>query len=148
MIQFAFGVLLISYRCTYTQVRPTAQISSSLTKQDNPTGRAAKIAHQWCVEQRVVVGIQKEDGTIARTNPLVIRRGDFVDVAVTLLVVTMRARKIRKTEVFFSPQEVVRLALAAHTMVCLEVLGVKRSSLLVAANVEDTLCPYESHGSS
>lgn len=101
----------------YAQVRPTTQLSSSLTKQDDPTGRAAKIAHQWCAEHHVVVGVQKEDGTIARANPMVIRRGDFVDVAVTLHIVTMRARKVRKTEVFFSPQEVVRLAPAANAAV-------------------------------
>ncbi|KAL1945773.1 hypothetical protein VTO73DRAFT_1775 [Trametes versicolor] len=105
---------IVLKRRVFTKVRPTTQLSSSLTKQDDPTGRAAKIAHQWCAEHRVVVGVQKEDGTIARANPMVIRRGDFVDVAVTLHIVTMRARKVRKTEVFFSPQEVVRLAPAAN----------------------------------
>lgn len=71
----------------------------------------------WCVEHRPVVGLQRDDGTIVRTNPLVIRRGDFVDVAVTVEIFTMRARKMRKTEIFFSPHEVVRLAPAAQITV-------------------------------
>ncbi len=91
--------------------------TSALTLQDDPLGRAAKIAHMWKVEHHIVAGIQRENGTIARANPLVIRRGDFVDVAVNVQVVTMRARRLRKTEILLCPLEVVRLASAAQVTV-------------------------------
>lgn len=110
-------VLIKNGLCPRVQVQPSRESTSALTRQDDPLGRAAKIAHMWRVEHRLVVGIQRENGSIVRTNPLVIRRGDFVDVAVTVHIFTMRARRTRKTEVFFSPHEVVRLAPAAQVTV-------------------------------
>lgn len=105
----------------------------------------------WCVEHRLVVGLQRDDGTIVRANPLVIRRGDFVDVAVTVQIFTMRARKIRKTEIFFSPHEVVRVAPAAQITVRADLAASLLRSCAhdhLLDSVCSGLCPFLRHAQS
>ncbi|KAH9852845.1 hypothetical protein C2E23DRAFT_885220 [Lenzites betulinus] len=106
-------------RRVFTKVRALSesQTPSALTSQEDPVGRAAKIAHMWNVEHRITAGIQHENGTITRANPLVIRKGDFVDVAVSIQVITMRARRVRKSEILLCPLEVVRLMPALNVTV-------------------------------
>ncbi|KAI9059285.1 hypothetical protein FKP32DRAFT_1614341 [Trametes sanguinea] len=104
-------------RRVFEKVRGGTCGPSVLNRQDDPTGRAAKMSHMWRVTHRITVGVQNDDGHIVRASPLVIRRGDFVDVAVTIQVYTMRAHRQRKTEVQFCPVEVVRLKTAQELKV-------------------------------
>ncbi|KAH9848085.1 hypothetical protein C2E23DRAFT_740292, partial [Lenzites betulinus] len=110
------GHNIVLKRRVFTKVQSSSSSSdtpSALTTSDDPAGRALKIVHMWNVDHRIMVGVQREDGTIARANPLVIRRGDLIDVAATIQVISMRTRHTRKTEILFCPKEVVRLASAA-----------------------------------
>ncbi|KAI9064621.1 hypothetical protein FKP32DRAFT_1611080 [Trametes sanguinea] len=90
---------------------------SVLSRQDDPFGRAAKIDSMWRVTHRITAGVQGSGGVLHRSTPLVIRRGDFVDVAICVQVHSMRAHRQRKTEVVFCPIEVVRLYTAKEVKV-------------------------------
>ncbi|CDO75903.1 hypothetical protein BN946_scf184768.g5 [Trametes cinnabarina] len=112
---------IVLKRRVFQKVRPGVTGTSTLRVQDDPTGRAAKIEHMWRVCHRIGAGVQEEDGTMSRANALVIRRGDFVDVAVGIQVHSMRAHKQRKTEVHFCPLEVVRLRSAREVKMLIAV---------------------------
>ena len=76
---------------------------------EDPKGKALRISHSWRVTHRIKTGVVGKDGQIALAHPIAIRRGDFVDCAVSVEVVTMRNKQGRKVMVHFSPREVVRL---------------------------------------
>ncbi|OBZ73356.1 hypothetical protein A0H81_07236 [Grifola frondosa] len=66
---------------------------SVLRAGDDPRGRVAKLGGKWTVGHRVNTGFQREDGRIVRATHHVIRKGDFVDVAVFVDVTTRRTGK-------------------------------------------------------
>lgn len=80
-----------------------------LSPRDDPGARATKINHLWRVEHKVKTGIRTDGNHLTPVPPMAIRCGDFVDVAATVQVVTMRCKKGRRTEVQLCPIEVVRL---------------------------------------
>ncbi|KAL1942560.1 hypothetical protein VTO73DRAFT_6162 [Trametes versicolor] len=85
---------------------------------EDPLRRARKIEHMWVVTHTIAGGIQQPDGRITRVNPSVIRVGDFVDVAMTLQVISFRLPRGRRgVEVLFVPQTVVRLCSAEQAAV-------------------------------
>ncbi|KAI0686395.1 hypothetical protein C8T65DRAFT_747418 [Cerioporus squamosus] len=86
-----------------------------LTPAEDPARRAARIQHMWRVERRVAASQPDgPGGALTRMDPLRIKPGDLVDVAVSVHAVTMRTRAGRRTEVMFSPLHVVRLQTAAR----------------------------------
>lgn len=88
---------------------------------EDPVGRVRKMQHMWAVTHHIVGGIQQPDGRVTRANPSIIRPGDFVDVAVTIQVVSLRVPGgHRGVDVMFVPQTVVRLCTVDQACVCRE----------------------------
>lgn len=74
--------------------------------------------HLWAVTHHIVGGVQQPDGRVTRANPSVIRPGDFVDVAVTIQVVSFRLPGGRRgVDVMFVPQTIVRLCNSEQSVV-------------------------------
>lgn len=85
---------------------------------EDPVGRARKINHMWAIRHRIDAGSQDPSGRIRRENPLVIKPGDFVDVAVNIQIVSLRLpRGQRGAELMFVPQAVVKLVSSDESMV-------------------------------
>lgn len=106
---------------TTDQVRPADGQERTLTVPfaEDPKGRAKKVAHMWAIRHRVDAGFQDAEGRVRRVNPMVIRVGDFVDVALTVHAVSLRLpRNRRAVEVMFAPQAIVRLVSSTEATVC------------------------------
>ncbi|RDX56126.1 hypothetical protein OH76DRAFT_1338388 [Lentinus brumalis] len=88
-----------------------------LSEAEDPARRARRLQHMWRVERRVAASEADAAGVLTRLDPLKIKRGDLVDVAVAVQAVTMRTRAGRRTEVMFCPLHVVRLQTAARMKV-------------------------------
>lgn len=71
---------------------------------------------QWYVDHRIKTGTM-DAGRFIPKHTLSIRRGDLVDVLATVEIVNIRGRNGRKTEIFFCPEEVVKLASARDLQV-------------------------------
>ena len=100
------------------QVRPGNSDSVPvLHDHEDPLGKVASISDTWRIGGRIRAGIQHTDGRLIPTHPVNLRKGDFVDVAVTVEVANIKTRYTRKLEVFFVPREIVRLAGAATAKV-------------------------------
>lgn len=95
----------------------------TLSKQDDPQGRVAKMANEWIVDHRIKAWLKKAEGGLESVNTYAIRRGDLVDVLVVVEIVTMRGKGGKRVEVHFSPQEIVRLESAARMHVSREFIG-------------------------
>jgi len=98
-------------RRVFQRVRASdrGKVSSVLRPADDLLGRAAKIGTRWTVSHRVKTGIQRGDGRILLCNPMVFKKGDFVDIAVYADIATLRDGHRTRTVVHFAMQEVVRL---------------------------------------
>ncbi|OBZ74980.1 hypothetical protein A0H81_05471 [Grifola frondosa] len=100
-------------RRVFTRVRPTypTAAASVLTKADDPLGKAAKIATCWVVLHKVMIGSQRSDGRMLPCDAghLLIRRGDFVDVAVFAEIFKVHTRQGVKIHMSLAMQNVVRL---------------------------------------
>ncbi len=85
---------------------------------EDPLRRAGKIDHMWSIRHRIEAGSQDASGRIRRVNPVIIRPGDFVDIAVTLQTVSLRLpRGKRGVEVMLIPQAIVKLVSSEDAMV-------------------------------
>ncbi|PIL35523.1 hypothetical protein GSI_02251 [Ganoderma sinense ZZ0214-1] len=95
---------------TAGQVRPgLGPKGVTLSAHEDPGGKVKKFERQWVVDHRVKTAVQGSGGKFVISNPLAIRRGDFVDVAALVTVVVHRGRHASSTEVMLAPLEVVRL---------------------------------------
>lgn len=84
-------------------------VCSVLKAGDDPHSRAKRIETLWRVDHRINTGSRRADNTNARSSHLVLRCGDFVDVAVAINIVTYRKKGKLCTEILFAPQDVLRL---------------------------------------
>ncbi|KDQ51999.1 hypothetical protein JAAARDRAFT_92179, partial [Jaapia argillacea MUCL 33604] len=66
----------------------TSNKPSILNKQEDTEGNAAAIDNKWRIIGRLQIGKKLGDGKSVRCNPNVICVGDFVDVGVTMDVVS------------------------------------------------------------
>ncbi|KAI1797627.1 hypothetical protein LXA43DRAFT_1056720 [Ganoderma leucocontextum] len=96
-----------------------AMDSITLLPQEDPLRKVATVSDLWRITHRVKTGIEVEGGLIQPTMATNIRRGDLVDVAVMIEVVTMRSKRGRQVEVLFRPEEVVRLCSAHDVKIAL-----------------------------
>ncbi|KAI0643087.1 hypothetical protein C8Q79DRAFT_1002822 [Trametes meyenii] len=111
---------IVLKRRVFAKVRPHDLDAKtySVPRAEDPLGRAHKIEHMWAITHRVTGAVQMPDGRVVPQNALVIRRGDFVDVAVSVQVVSYRlSRGRRGLEVQYVPQTVVRLLAADEATV-------------------------------
>ena len=100
------------------QVRATGTPKAvSLGPYEDPGGKVKKLEREWIVDHRVKTAVQQASGKFVLTNPLAIRRGDFVDVAALFTIVIRRGRYGGSTEVMLAPLEVVRLRTASGVKV-------------------------------
>lgn len=94
------------------------QVPVPIPISEDPLRRVRKMEHMWAVTHHIVGGIQQPDGRVLRANPSIMRAGDFVDVAVTIEVVSFRLPRGRRgVDVMFVPQTVVRLCSAEQSVV-------------------------------
>jgi len=110
-------------RRVFSRVRATGVRSggSVLRPSDDLYGRAAKISSRWIVAHRLKIGVQRDDGRIVACSPIVLRKGDFVDIAVSVDIATVREGRRARNTVQFAIQEVVRL----HSAADLSEIGVR-----------------------
>ena len=111
----------------------------ALAERDDPGRKAAKLTSSWIVDHVVTAGINNANGTAVQVHPRAIRRGDFVDVLVTVEVVSTRGRtgKGRRVEVFFCPHQVLRVSSAADLVVSLQSRWVAPVNVSVQAQRKD-----------
>ncbi|OBZ78024.1 hypothetical protein A0H81_02092 [Grifola frondosa] len=104
-------------RRVFSRVRPTGPtaVDSILQSGDDPLGCAAKIRSQWVVTHKISAGVQGADGKIRQCGHLVIRKGDFVDVAVFVEIFKRHTRKGVQLEMNLAMHDVVRLH-SAHDL--------------------------------
>ncbi|OBZ70246.1 hypothetical protein A0H81_09548 [Grifola frondosa] len=101
-------------RRVFTRVRPVyaTEVASVLREGDDAFGRAAKIASRWVVSHRINVGVQQRGGAItqgAQGSHLLVRKGDFVDVAVFAEIYKTPTRKGIRMSMNLAMHDVVRL---------------------------------------
>lgn len=91
----------------------------TLAERDDPGRKAARLTPSWIVDHVITAGVSNANGTAVQVHPRAIRRGDFVDVLVTVEVVSTRGRtgKGRRVEVHFCPHQVLRVSSAAEIVV-------------------------------
>ena len=100
------------------QVRSTGTPKAvSLGPNEDPGGKVKTFEREWIIDHRVKTAVQQASGKFVLTNPLAIRRGDFVDVAALFTIVIRRGRYGGSTEVMLAPLEVVRLRTASEVKV-------------------------------
>ncbi len=90
---------------------------SHLRHEDDMKGRAARISSRWIVDHTVKVGIRRPNGRNIGANYKILRKGDFVEVAVSIDVVTYRRGGSRRTCTMLMMNEIVRLWTAKETKV-------------------------------
>ncbi len=85
---------------------------------DDPEGRAAKVQSQWIVAHSVNYGLEKPDGKQEACSALTFQKGDFVEVAFTVDILTTFVKNRKATDISFVMEEVLRLRPASETKVC------------------------------
>ncbi|KAH9855229.1 hypothetical protein C2E23DRAFT_725049, partial [Lenzites betulinus] len=98
-------------RTVFTKVRPTGQRNSVVELNDinDPFKAARRMSSRWCIDHTIDTCVRRPNGTNIPVSPDAIRRGDFIEVAVTAHIRTVVSRKRRQTIVDFAMHEVVRL---------------------------------------
>ncbi|KAL1940343.1 hypothetical protein VTO73DRAFT_8915 [Trametes versicolor] len=96
----------------FTKIRSGVNdnLPSVIKKAEDPKGKYHAIRNSWRVTERVLAGAHQADGTILATLPLALRKGDFVDVSVSVCIAMLRGGQGRRFEVSFEPRVIVRLA--------------------------------------
>ncbi|RDX39821.1 hypothetical protein OH76DRAFT_1459637 [Lentinus brumalis] len=113
------GSDIVLKRRVFTRVNAghTAGQNVTLSASEDPSGRAARLRQLWKIDRRVAASLQESGGVLRKADPLAIKVGDLVDVAVSVQAVTIRTRAGRRTDVMFVPLHVVRLKTAREMQV-------------------------------
>ncbi|OJT05667.1 hypothetical protein TRAPUB_8937 [Trametes pubescens] len=124
-------------RRVFAKVRPGEDRDMGFTVPfaEDPLRRAGKIDHMWSIRHRIEAGSQDASGRIRRVNPVIIRPGDFVDIAVTLQTVSLRLpRGKRGVEVMLIPQAIVKLVSSEDAMMLMKTVAEENEFLRMASD--------------
>ena len=87
-----------THRLPTVQVWPGSTVTSVISAQDDPHHAAQKIQTQWVIDHRVNTAADNGKG-LCRIAPTAIRPGDFVDVTVSVDILSYGRGKRARTEV-------------------------------------------------
>ena len=99
------------------QVRPNVIAKSIVPRTDLAYDDLKKVNKRWLVTDKVQVGRRTTDGRLVRCSPLMIQKGDFVDISVVADIATFCASGEQGGKVHFSLEQVIQLAEARRTEV-------------------------------
>ena len=94
---------------TVAKVRPGVPAASVLQVEDDPTGKAKAMEHEWVVERKTKVNQRVPDGGIIPYAGMLIAKGDFVDVSATIDIVRTRSERGMHTRLYLELREVTLL---------------------------------------
>ncbi|KAI9065801.1 hypothetical protein FKP32DRAFT_1674320 [Trametes sanguinea] len=100
-------------RRVFTKIRTNVNddAPSALRTGDDPKNVFHALENRWRVTSKIQALSQNGQGEITRIPTISLRKGDFVDVAVRVMVAIMRRPGLgRRFQVFFEPVTVVRIA--------------------------------------
>ena len=99
------------------QVRPNVVAKSIVPRTDLAYDDLRKVNKRWLVTDKVQVGRRTNEGRLVRCSPLMIQKGDFVDISVVADIATFCSSGEQGGKVHFSLEQVIQLAEARRTEV-------------------------------